>query len=199
MTTKKIDVKYIDTDLYTCDITRDGYNYYLNDITDAYDIIHFTRDYSSDNVKDYIDDNGQPLKSTKKMLKDGKAFLIDMYEHGDASFTLAGTGVNCRWDTTSNAGLIVLADYLIDGISPEQREQYAIDYLKEYTDYFNGDLYSVTVTNQRGDCIDSICCLIGTDYIADVVKDMIPNALPENVTFTYDGEKIDWIKYETTK
>jgi hypothetical protein len=192
----KIPVKYIDTTKYTVDITVDDSYMTLADYTDAYEIIHFTRNYLSDNVKDYIDDNGQPLKDTTKMLKSGKAFLIDMYEHGNAIFTLAGTGMNCRWDTSRNAGLIILADDIIDGITKKQREQYARDYLKQYTDYFNGEIYNVNITDERGKYIDSICCIIGTDYITDVVKDMIPDAIADNVTFTYDGEKIDWIKYE---
>ena len=77
-----------------------------------------------------------------KKLDDGRAFWVDKYEHSGSSYTLMGEGMNDRWDTTQQWGIIEFTDeYATNFDDYEGRKEMARGDLRDYTAYANGEVY----------------------------------------------------------
>ena len=77
----------------------------------------------------------------RQKVKVETAFWLDYFEHGHSSWSLRGEGMQCRWDTTRCAG-IILGDYEeLKHRTHEEREQDARDMVRRYTDWCNGNIY----------------------------------------------------------
>lgn len=179
-TATKIPVKYIDTTEYVATIENDSYCYdSVADFTDAFEIIEFT---SQEQYDEYATD-----KSIAKQMKKGEMFYYDKYEHGGCSFTLENEGMNCRWDTTRRAGVIKL-NHVNDDATYEQRKEMARADLNDYTSIYNGDVYSIRITDNQGKEVDYVCGYVGYDNAVECVYDLLPNSPRENITIK-DGEQ----------
>ena len=93
------------------------------------------------------------------------AVPLDIYEHGGISYSLAGTGMNCRWDTTHAAAVWVPDEDSISNIRAsvmsevgtagdakslsakmyEKAREDCKGVLEEYNDWANGSVYGVVV------------------------------------------------------
>lgn len=101
------------------------------------------------------------------------AVPLDIYEHGGVSYSLAGTGMNCRWDTSHAAAVWVPDEDAISNIRAsvmselgigeppagstpidarilsakmyEKAREYCKGILEEYNDWANGSVYGVVV------------------------------------------------------
>lgn len=74
-------------------------------------------------------------------LKFGTAFVLSYYEHGACEWSLYPGGVRCRWDSAPVAGILYLDD--THGMRYDKRKAYAEAWLKEYTQWCNGEVYTV--------------------------------------------------------
>lgn len=87
-------------------------------------------------------------------------FWLDCYEHSGISFSLAGEGMQCRFDTSGKCGFIIA-----------ESEEQARAEIKEYNQYINWECYWVDVSSrdiiEKGDktfysdweFIDSMSCI----------------------------------------
>jgi len=95
------------------------------------------------------DDDGAlgPDKDLQAKLNDGRAFLLDYYEHGQCMWSLSGGGPQCRWDTSRFAG-ILLWEAENEGAHPstaEERTEWAKSAVEMFTSWCNGEVYGYTV------------------------------------------------------
>jgi len=94
----------------------------------------------------YIAKHGGPVPKNgiRQKLDASTAFWLSYYEHGQSTWSLYGEGTQCRWDTTSYAGIIV-GDYKqLKSLDHVQRASSARRALKAYTSWCNGEVYEYT-------------------------------------------------------
>ena len=80
------------------------------------------------------------------------AFWLDCFQHGNAIWSLTGSGPQCRWDTARRAGVL----YVGGEIEKDHRRECAEAFLKDYTAWCNGEVYFATLINDDGSEGDSI-------------------------------------------
>lgn len=103
--------------------------------------------------RDYDDGTGE-LTINGSKFADGRAHWVDKYEHGGASYTLHGEGVNDRWDTSRKWGIIEFTnEYATNGDTLEARREMARGDLREYTRWANGEVLDVRI-EEDGEWID---------------------------------------------
>jgi hypothetical protein len=84
-----------------------------------------------------------------KDLKGGRAFLFERYEHGQVRYGLRGetSAVDRQWDVTPIAGFMRADE---DWSADSDLEAAARDTLRRYTDWCNGNIYSVVTVDYDG-------------------------------------------------
>lgn len=93
-----------------------------------------------------LDDDDNLTTDMLAKLADGRAFWVDKYEHSGVSYTLAGEGMNDRWDTSSKWGIIEFTDeYATNFDDYEGRRKMAAGDLKEYTAWAEGEVYGYQI------------------------------------------------------
>ena len=140
-----------------------------------YTVTNFGRDYDG-NINDYLTESGKVLPSVQAKLKAGKMFWLDRYEHSGISYSLSGTGTMANdWDNSRNAGILEFSNDYIKNTSYEDRERYAREDIKQYSDWANGEVYNVTITTDTGLDINQCSGFIGYEnaksYITEVIGD----------------------------
>lgn len=158
---------------------------YIDSPTDwgNYEIVTFFRNrYITDtDIEEYYTDNGKLKPQYQAKMRAGKLFPIDVYEHGGTAYSLSGEGMQCRWDTSSNAGLIIFNDDYIKGVSYEKRKEYARQDLQEYTMWANGDVYGYSIEDKDGNEIDSLGGCYGYDYCLESAQEYIDDLIQNGV------------------
>lgn len=86
---------------------------------------------------------------------------ISRYEHGISLYTRGAP--TCRWDS----GYVGFAIVETAKMSEETFEKYVDQSLQTFTDWANGNVYSVYVENANGDHVDSCCGYIGYEAAED--------------------------------
>jgi hypothetical protein len=79
----------------------------------------------------------------RRKLETGTVFLLDYYEHGLSAWSIVGTGMQCQWDTTHHAGLLVWSHPTNDmgAKSYQDRQKDAEQFLQTYNAWANGDVW----------------------------------------------------------
>lgn len=90
---------------------------------------------------------------------------ISRYEHGNSLYT-RGSPV-CRWDS----GYVGFAIVETAKMSDEKFEKYVDQALQTFTDWANGNVYSVYVEDASGDLLDSCCGYIGDEAAEDAFEE----------------------------
>ena len=115
---------------------------------------------------------------------DPDAQLLDCYDHSGQHWSLSGSGMQCRWDTASGAGVWQPDKYLrqqIDSDVAEGKDRqaqcriYAQQFLGQFNSILAGDVYGCVVETfeLEGDQIESDSCwgFVGGDYAEESLKD----------------------------
>lgn len=118
------------------------------------------------------------LPELQAKLDDGRAFWVDKYEHGNSVYSLAGSGMQYRFDTSSSWGIIELDDEYVKGVSAEDRRKYAKGDLETYTDWANGDVYRAEITDEYGEYIDGMGDIYGLEYAIAEGKSNLDHLAP---------------------
>lgn len=109
-----------------------------------------------------------------EMLKNGTAWLLDLYEHGGHRWDIRGEGPSCQWDTSRCAGILTWNGKPTDLGSvdtPEARKEQARKALEEYNRWANGECYGYVLTDaDTGADLDSCYGFIGLGYLCEEVK-----------------------------
>lgn len=90
---------------------------------------------------------------------------ISRYEHGNSHYTRGAP--TCRWDS-GYAGFAIVETAKM---SDETFEMYVDQSLQPFTDWANGNVYSVYVENANGDHLYSCCGFIGYEAAEDAFND----------------------------
>lgn len=181
-----IDVKYVDTTKYKVTISSDVFADNPCDWGN-YTIVQFKdNDFNSyRSIDEYCNENGKLLPSVQAKIRAGKIFTFtyNRYSSCDGGYYRYPSN---ETDVDNIDGFIIFDDAYIKGISYEERKRYAKQDLDTYTQWVNGEVYSILVEDEHGKYIDSCSGYIGDVDVQHGVIDMLPDALPENV------EIIDW-------
>lgn len=134
----------------------------------------------------HVNQYGEPIPANigiRRRLEIGTAFLFSVYEHGLSAYSLRGEGMQCRWDTTDIAGILLWKDSPKDlPKTYRERQEWARSFLDVYEDWANGNVYHFTVEDENGELIDSCGGFIGADHFMSCVKDAIPAGAEMAVT-----------------
>lgn len=149
--------------------------------------ISFNRNHIGyENPYDYIssvNQYGEPQPADigiRRKLACGTAFLVSCYEHSGCSYSLRGEGMQCRWDTTDIAGILIYTGKL-KYLPRDKREEYARSVLSVYTDWANGNCYwySLEVGSNdidgewESESEDSCGGFIGVDHVLGEIRDSL--------------------------
>lgn len=115
---------------------------------------------------------------------DRDAQLLACYDHGGQVWSLSGSGMQCRWDTSNKAGVWVPDECLRKQLDDDeaagknrddQARMYCKQFLSEYNAIISGDVYGCVVEtfDENGEQIDENACwgFIGGDYAPETLKD----------------------------
>lgn len=126
---------------------------------------------------DYLlppDEYGEPVPANigiRRKLKTGTAFILSYFEHGNCVWGLKGETHNCQWDTARIAGILFWEGKSKElPKSYEEREEWARSFLKEYTEWCNGNCYYFRIEDMEENILDSCGGFIGDDGLADDIK-----------------------------
>ena len=107
----------------------------------------------------------------------GLAYLLSVYRHSAEYWWIRG---HCdrhipdwQWDVTEFAGLLYWphGSRAIGIRSPQKRLEAAKGFMKAFNAYMNGNVYTVTVTDEDGRFVDGCSGFISIDEIAEFVKE----------------------------
>ncbi len=92
----------------------------------------------------------------RRKLAVGTAFYLDYFEHSGCIWSLAGSGPQCRWDTSRMAGILIFDKVQDLGAKTYiDRAKDAEIFLKLYTDWCNGHGHGYVIENEEGETLDS--------------------------------------------
>jgi hypothetical protein len=112
------------------------------------------------------------------------AIMLDLYEHSGCIWSIAGTGMNCRWDTSRHESVWVPDKFLLDevsGKSPEERAAYLYktcqDALDMYNAWSSGAVYEVVVQVHDFDGTQISCEYADYCYGSDKAEKSLEEAM----------------------
>jgi hypothetical protein len=98
-----------------------------------------------DNYGFHRNDDGEVVTSDiglRRKLDCGTAFVLSYFEHGACTWSLQGTGPQCRWDSVSVGGLLIYEEDVKDlPKGYEARAEGMANMLEAYSNWCNGWLY----------------------------------------------------------
>lgn len=102
------------------------------------------------------------------LFKEGFAYWLDYYEHGQSMYSIHRNSQQCRWDTSWFAGILYWEHPQDDmgAKTPEDRQKDAEAFLNTYNDWCNGNVYGYIVEDSEFNEIDS-CWGFYEDYITE--------------------------------
>jgi hypothetical protein len=127
-------------------------------------------------------DNGKPKLWLRNKLRVGLAHVLSYCEHGLCQWSIRGTGPQCRWDSVRVAGLAIWEHKPNDigAQTLEGRAKDCADFLKDYTDWLNGNCYYYRIEDEQGNLIDACGRFIG-DSVIEAIREALPkDATPDN-------------------
>ena len=116
---------------------------------------------------------------------DKDAVLLDLYDHSGCIWSVAGTGMNCRWDTSRGEAVWVPDKYIreeLEGFAdPKERRTRAVEYAEQAVEQYNawssGDCYGVIVQVHEldGTFVEEDACwaYIGGDYAEESLAEQV--------------------------
>jgi hypothetical protein len=162
-----------------------------------------TRHINHKDPSEFFDDAGKPQLWFANKLRVGLAHILSYYEHGNCVWSLQGTGPQCQFDSVGVAGVAVWEDKPSDigAKTISDRADDCARFLKEYTDWCNGNCYWYAIEKMAtcptcgheddDETIDSCGGFIGEDAVCEAIRDNIPeDATPENTKITGDAKCI---------
>jgi len=112
---------------------------------DGWKLHSFSHRHASFKHPDHFDVDEDKELAAK--LKNGLAFWLAYFEHGNCVWSISGEGPQCRWDSVQRAGILIWEDdeSNIGAKSYEDRSEDARRFLSRYTAWCNGEVYGYTV------------------------------------------------------
>ena len=121
----------------------------------------------------------------KAVNKEFHIFPVDAYIHSGISLSLHGEGMQCKWDSSSYVGCIIVARS--EARTIKQAEKIARGILETWNDYLQGNVYRyVCVDPQTGETIGSCSGFYGYNHEESGLLD---NAREEIDVYLKDGRE----------
>ncbi len=120
---------------------------------------------------------------TRELLPDGMpdvdAVRIDKYEHSGISYSIAGEGMQCRWDT-SNSWAVWYPDKCLmqelKGLKGDERRAKCIEYARQactlFNQWANGEVYGYNAEDPSGNLIDSCWGYYGYEAMEEQIEEI---------------------------
>lgn len=89
-----------------------------------------------------------------------KLFWLDVYEHDQIKFSLAGEGPQCQWDTSGRGAFIILHKE-VRHWNMEAGHKHAKALAEMITDWANGDIYWYRLENLLGEVVEECGGVLG--------------------------------------
>jgi hypothetical protein len=127
----------------------------------------------------------------------GLAFVLDLYEHSGSAWSLSGSGMQCQWDTSRGAGVLIWEGKPgdIGAKTYDDRAADATRFLETYNEWANGQCYWFSIDDGDGNPIDSCGGFIGLDSLREAINE----SLGENDEIIVRGECKDIAEYMRLK
>jgi hypothetical protein len=131
---------------------------------------------------DYVTSEGKLTPATQAKLRAGKMFPIRYRNYSSAGNSFYDL-IDLPEDTDDIDGFIIFNDDYIKGTTYEERKQYAEGDLKTYTQWANGEVYTIWVTHpeHEGGDADTLSGMYGDDFgfqpVIDEAQSMIDDEL----------------------
>jgi len=127
----------------------------------------------------------------QRKLNCGTAFLLSCYEHGNCAWSLQGEGMQCDWDTTRTAGIMIWKGKAKDaGKDMKEREDRARKMISMYTDWANGICYYFRIEDMEDNELDSCGGYIGDEDLKAAVAEAIKK---NEVEVTEVNGEAEWL------
>ena len=126
----------------------------------------------------------------RRKMKVGLAFFVSCYSHSGDSWSLAGEGHYCQWDSTQWAGILIWENKPEDmgAKTYEDRKADARNDLEQYSAWANGNTfaYSTSIVDEDGEEVEHVssCCgfIVANgrdeDYLWGEALDCVPLDAP---------------------
>ena len=106
------------------------------------------------------------------------AVRIDKYEHSGISYSVAGEGMNCRWDTSHTWAVWFPDDCLLDDLkrfkTAKTRRTRCVELARQscklFNQWANGEVYGFKVIDPAGNDIDSCWGYYGYESIDEEIE-----------------------------
>ena len=152
---------------------------------DGFKLYSFIRDHRSHRDPEKLPFSKRALK---RMFDRQAAWLLDYYEHSLCSWSLAGAGHQCQWDTSRCAGILVWAQPLADlNRDPAARTKQAESFLEVYTDWCNGNCYWYRLEDENEEDVDTCGGYYGDDHLIDGLNETLE---PDDVVVLRKGKEL---------
>jgi hypothetical protein len=109
------------------------------------------KDYGKEQLEKYCELLGYDIDTREKIKEDNPlAVRIDKYEHSGISYSVAGEGTQCRWDTSHSWAVWLPDNVLLDELKKlkgKTRREKCIEYARQGCELFNqganGEVYCI--------------------------------------------------------
>lgn len=118
--------------------------------------------------------NGKVVPATVGLRSKARAgffHLLDYFEHGQGEYSFRGEGMQCQWDTSRYAGVLIWNNPPNDmgAKTPEERAKDARAFLEEYNAWMNGHVYGYVLEDREGEHLDSCWGFYDIKYMLDEI------------------------------
>lgn len=126
---------------------------------------------------EFFNDKGNPSIGLRRKLSVGLAFMLDYYEHGQGAYSLAGEGMQCQWDTSDNAGILIWehSPKEMGAKTLEERAKDARNFLETYNNWMNGYVYGYIIETVDGEHVDSCWGYYSDADVTDAITAQLEN------------------------
>ena len=140
------------------------------------------KDYGREQELKYCEALGYDIDTKEKIGKaNPDAVCIDKYEHSGISYSVAGEGTQCRWDTSKSWAVWLPDDCLLDelkGLKGAKRRVKCIEYARQACELFNqwanGEVYCIVKetfgNNKKPIEYDIVGGFFGKEYAEEALK-----------------------------
>ena len=134
-----------------------------------------------------------PSIGFRRKLECGTAVILSCYEHGGVMWSLSGEGMQCMFDTSNAAGIMIWEGKPKDiGDNYEERMKFFRSVLKEYNDWCNGDMYMFLIEDSTGEIVDDGCWYsrMSSDGVIEELRLQLKDIDPDEIQYEGDAK---WI------
>lgn len=135
---------------------------------DVFQVYSFSRKFTSFKHPDEL---GLRSLGFQRKLDCNTAFMLDYFEHGGCAWSIHGEGMQCPWDTSRNAGVLLLNDP--KAIRPENRVEQARNFLTVYNNWCNGEVYGYLIQDEDGEHVDSCWGFYSPEDVIEAANEAI--------------------------